>query len=80
MLHFHEVLWKHFFAVQFFVTFWCTIDLDQKLRNINGKPDGFIKLLTKKISYIGMSELVNIVIVLSCFWSEILLSFNLSRD
>ena len=44
-----------------------TIDLDQKLRNINGKPDGFIKLLTKKISYIGMSELVNIVIILSCF-------------
>lgn len=35
-----------------------TVGPDQKLRNINEKPDGFIKLLTKKISYVGMSELV----------------------
>ena len=28
------------------------------LKNSNGKPDGFIKLLTKRISYIGLSELI----------------------
>ena len=31
--------------------------------NSNGKPDGFIKLLTKRISYLGLSELVNMVII-----------------
>ena len=31
--------------------------------NSNGKPDGFIMLLTKRISYLGLSELVNMVII-----------------
>ena len=31
--------------------------------NSNGKPDGFIKLLIKRISYLGLSELVNMVII-----------------
>ena len=37
-------------------------ELGKKLKNSNEKPDGFIKLLTKIIIYIGLSELVNMVI------------------
>ena len=31
--------------------------------NSNGKPDDFTKLLTKKISYIRLSKLVNMVVI-----------------
>ena len=37
--------------------------MGEKLKNSTGKPDGFIKLFTKRISYIGPSELVNMVII-----------------
>ena len=47
-----------------------------KLKNSTGKPDGFIKLFTKRsyVSYIGPSELVNMVIIfmvsnLKNYWS-----------
>ena len=48
--------------------------MGEKLKNSTGKPDGFIKLFTKRISYIGPSELVNMVIIfmvssLENYWS-----------
>ena len=48
------------------ISFWLSdhsAELSKKLMNSNGKPDGFIKLLTKRISYLGLSELVNMVII-----------------
>ena len=48
--------------------------MGEKLKNSTVKPDGFIKLFTKRISYIGPSELVNMVIIfmvsnLKNYWS-----------
>ena len=37
--------------------------MGKKLKNSNGKPNTFIKLLTKRIGYIRLSELVNVVII-----------------
>ena len=45
-------------------SFWLSdhcAELSKKLKNSNGKPVGFIKLLTN--SYLGLSELVNMVII-----------------
>ena len=36
-------------------------ELGKKLKISNEKTDGFIKVLTKRISYIGLSELVNML-------------------
>ena len=47
-------------------SFWLSdhnAELGKKLKNSNGKPDGFIKLLTRRISYIGLSKVVNMVII-----------------
>ena len=49
--------------------------MGKKLKNSKGKPCGFIKLLTKSISYIGLSKLMNMVIIFMV--SELLLTFNL---
>ena len=38
-------------------------ELGKKLKNSNGKPDDFIKLLAKRISNIGLGELVNMLII-----------------
>lgn len=48
----------------------------KKLKNSNGKPDSFMKQLTKRICYIELSELVNMVIIFMVS-AEILLAFNL---
>ena len=42
--------------------------MSKKLKKSNGKPDGFIKLLTKRISYIGLSQLVNMVIIFAVYF------------
>ena len=45
-------------------SFWLSdhsAELSKKLKNSNGKPVGFIKLLTNR--YLGLSELVNMVII-----------------
>ena len=42
-------------------------ELGKKLKNSNGKPDDCIKLLAKRISYIGLSELVNMVIIFMAY-------------
>ena len=47
-------------------SFWLSdhsAELSKKLKNSNGKPVGFIKLLTKRNSYLGLGELVNMVII-----------------
>ena len=46
-------------------SFWssdCNAELGKELNNSNGKPDGFIKLLTKRIHCLRLSKLVNMVI------------------
>ena len=52
----------------------CNAELSRKLKNSNGKPDGFIKLLTKRISYMGLTELVNMVINFMKVWKCLSLS------
>ena len=52
----------------------CNAELSKKLKSSNGKPDGFIKLLTKRISYIGLTELVNMVINFMKEWKCLSLS------
>ena len=39
-------------------------DFQSSANNSNGKTDGFIKLLTERMSYRGLSELVDVVIIL----------------
>ena len=38
-------------------------ELSKNLKNSNEKDDDFIKLLTKCTSYIGLSKLVNMVVI-----------------
>ena len=38
-------------------------DFWSSANNFNGKPDGFIKLLTKRIIYIELNKLVNMVAI-----------------
>lgn len=40
-----------------------TVNLSKKLWNSNGKSDGFLKLLIKRIAYTGLCELMNMLIV-----------------
>ena len=39
-------------------------DFWSSANNFNGKPDGFIKLLTERMRYRGLSELVDVIIIL----------------
>ena len=45
-------------------------EMGKKLKNSSGKPYWFIKMLTKRISFIGLSELVNmVIIVMASVWN-----------